>query len=63
MAASWTTSILSRMLELVSMSTNEIHRHARRFEELDVLLDAVLVDGEVTGQQSGDEFRGRVLDA
>ena len=37
------------MLELVSISTIEIHGDRGGLEELDVLLDAVLEDGEVGG--------------
>ena len=59
-AASWTTSILSPMLELVSSKTITSSGHAQRFEEPDVLLDAVLVDVEVLLAEPGDVLCRRV---
>ena len=41
---------------------DQIDGHRVRLEELDVLLDTVLVDGEVGGLQPGDVARGAVED-
>jgi hypothetical protein len=40
----------------------EIERHRRGGEERNVLLHAILVDGEVSGVETGDEFLARIGD-
>ena len=61
-AASCTTSILSDMLELVSIKTMRSRRRFGGLEELHVLRHAVLEDREVGGRKSFHELFGRVGD-